>query len=240
MGFTPHAVTALCQANVRIPAWSRDSGYGDTVWTAPDLNAMAPDGDNHALPDAYAPAEIARRVEASGIAKAALPLIPLATLGVLAGAFIALGAALFTLVAGDPTLGFAVKRLLGGAVFSLGLILVVVGGAELFTGNNLIVIGWADSKVTTALLLRNWTIVWIANFTGAAATAMLVYASGILDLGTGDMARAAAAIASAKASLGWFEAVVRGILCNVLVCLAVWMAMAARELSGKILAMNSP
>ena len=192
------------------------------------------------LPDAYTPAQIAHRVESAGIAKAALPLVPLATLGVLAGAFIAFGAMFFTLVAGDPTLGFAAKRILGGAVFSLGLILVVVAGAELFTGNNLIVIGWADGKVSTGSLMRNWTIVWSANFVGAAATAVLVHASGILDLGGGDMARAASGIAGAKASLGWFEAIVRGLLCNVLVCLAVWLTMAARDVSGKILAILFP
>lgn len=194
----------------------------------------------NALPDAYAPADVARRVEAVAVAKAAMPPVPLATLGVLAGAFIAFGAMFFTLVASDPTLGFAVKRVLGGAVFSLGLVLVVVGGAELFTGNNLIAMGWADGKVATGRLLRNWVIVWPANFVGAAATAAMVHASGILDLGAGDMARTAAAIATAKAALGWEEAILRGVLCNVLVCLAVWLTMAAREVSGKILAILFP
>lgn len=198
------------------------------------------DPRNTPLPDAYAPAEIARRVEAAGVTKAALPLLPLATLGILAGAFIAFGAMFFTLVASDPTLGFAAKRVFGGVVFSLGLILVIVGGAELFTGNNLIAIGWADGKISAHRVLRNWAVVWPANFLGAAATAAMVYASGILESGAGDMAHAAAAIATAKVSLGWFEAIVRGVLCNVLVCLAVWLTMAARTVTGKILAILFP
>jgi formate/nitrite transporter len=201
---------------------------------------MASDGAEFPLPDAYTPAQIAQRVEAAGVTKSTLPLVPLATLGVLAGAFIAFGAMFYTLVAGDPALGFAARRILGGTVFSLGLILVVVAGAELFTGNTLIVIGWADGKVTTGRLLRNWAIIWPANFVGAAATAVLVYTSGILDAGSGDMARAAAAIATAKASLGWFEAIVRGLLSNVLVCLAVWLTVAARDVAGKILAILFP
>jgi formate transporter len=192
------------------------------------------------LPDAYAPAEMARHVEAVGVTKATMPFVPLASLGVLAGAFIAFGSMFFNLVASDPNLGFAARRVLGSAVFSLGLILVVVGGAELFTGNNLIVIGWADGKVSTAGLLRNWMVVWPANFVGAAATAGLVYGSGILGLEDGAMARTAAAIATTKVNLDWDEALFRGILCNVLVCLAVWLTMAARGVAGKILAILFP
>ena len=201
---------------------------------------MAPDSGPGPFSDAYTPAEIARRVEASGVAKTGLPLVPLATLGVLAGAFIAFGAMFYTLVASDPSLGFAAKRVLGGAVFSLGLILVLVGGAELFTGNIMIAMGWADGKISPFRVLRNWAIVWPANLLGAAATALFVHASGILDTGTGDMARTAAAIATAKAELGWFEAVMRGLLCNVLVCLAVWLTMAARDVTGKVLVILFP
>ena len=139
----------------------------------------------------------------------------------------------YTLVASDPSLGFAAKRVLGGAVFSLGLILVLVGGAELFTGNIMIAMGWADGKISPFR-------VWPANLLGAASTALFVHASGILDTGTGDMARTAAAIATAKAELGWFEAVMRGLLCNVLVCLAVWLTMAARDVTGKVLVILFP
>lgn len=201
---------------------------------------MAPDPHPVFVPDPYTPAEIALRVEAAGVTKTALPLVPLATLGVLAGAFIAFGAMFFTLVASDPTLGFAAKRVLGGVVFSLGLVLVVVGGAELFTGNILIAMGWADGKISPYRVLRNWLIVWPANLLGASATALLVYASGILDSSSADVAHTVAVIAASKANLGWFEAVVRGVLCNVLVCLAVWLSMAAREVAGKVLVIVFP
>ena len=108
--------------------------------------------------DAYAPAEIARRVSEVGVAKARLPLLALAMLGFLAGGFIALGALYYTLVASDATLGFAASRMLGGVAFSLGLVLVVVAGGELFTGNNLLAMAWADGDVSTRELVRNWSI----------------------------------------------------------------------------------
>ena len=100
--------------------------------------------------DAYSPVEIARRIESVGEAKARMAVLPLALLGVLAGAFIGLGAMLFVLVKSDPTLGFATSAVLGGLVFAMGLLMVVVAGAELFTGNNLIVMAWADGRVSTA------------------------------------------------------------------------------------------
>ena len=127
--------------------------------------------------DAYSPREIAERIETVGVAKARLALLPMAILGVLAGAFIGLGMLGFVLVTSDPTLGFAASRLLGGLVFSLGLLLVVVAGAELFTGNNLLVMAWADRKITSAELLRNWIVVCAANFVGAAGLAVLVWLS---------------------------------------------------------------
>ena len=127
--------------------------------------------------DAYAPAEIAQRVETVGVAKARLPLVKMVLLGVLAGAFIGLGAMFSLLVTSDPTLGFAASRVLGGLAFSLGLLLVVVAGAELFTGNNLLMMAWADGRITTRELLRNWVVVCLANFAGAAGLALLVYLS---------------------------------------------------------------
>ena len=126
--------------------------------------------------DAYSLVEIARRIESVGEAKARMAALPLALLGVLAGAFIGLGAMLSVLVKSDPTLGFATSAVLGGLVFAMGLLMVVVAGAELFTGNNLIVMAWADGRVSTAQLLRNWTIVCLANFVGAAGLALLVWA----------------------------------------------------------------
>lgn len=188
--------------------------------------------------DAYSPRQIAERVEAAGINKAKLPFDKLATLGVLAGVFISLGAALYTLVMTGTDLGFGPSRLLGGVAFSLGLVLVVVSGAELFTGNNLIVMAWADGQVTLAALMRNWLVSFVSNGVGAIGLAVLISASGILALG--DQGQTAANIAIAKLALPASEAFVRGILCNMLVCLAVWQSFAARSVVGKVVAVVFP
>jgi formate transporter len=190
--------------------------------------------------DAYSPREIARRVEEVGVAKARMPFLPLAMLGVLAGGFIGLGALYFTLVTSDATLGFAASRLLGGLTFSMGLVLVVVAGAELFTGNNLIAMAWAEGKVTFAEVLRNWTIVCSANFVGAAGLAVLVVLSGHLGMTGGAVATQAVKIAAAKAALPAAEAFFRGVLCNILVCMAVWMAFAGRSVVDKTIAIVLP
>lgn len=190
--------------------------------------------------DAYAPGEVAQRVENVGVAKTRLPTLALLMLGVLAGAFIGLGAMLFTLVKSDPTLGFALSALLGGLVFSLGLLLVVVAGAELFTGNNLLVMAWADGKISTTQVLRNWVLVCLANFVGAAGLALLVFASGHTDLNGGAIGQQAVKIALAKQNLSFEAAFFRGVLCNVLVCMAVWMAMAGRSVIDKAVAIVPP
>jgi formate/nitrite transporter len=187
--------------------------------------------------DAYKPAAIAALVEDAGVAKCRLPLLQLSALGFLAGAFIALGAMVYTLVITGADPGFGPVRLLGGVAFCLGLILVVVGGAELFTGNALVVMAWVDRRVTTAELLRNWTVVWCANFAGALAMVVAAILAGLLD---GAMADTAARIASAKLALPPVEAFFRGVLCNMLVCLAVWLTFGARTAAGKILAIIWP
>ena len=189
---------------------------------------------------AYPPALVANRVEQVGVKKATLPLVETLALGLLAGAFIAFGAMFCTLVMTGNPLGFGPGRLLGGLAFSLGLILVVVGGAELFTGNNLVVMAWAARQITTGQLARNWTLVYAANLVGALGTALMVLWSGTLELGGGAVAATAAAIAQAKVTLGITEAFFRGILCNVLVCLAVWLCFAAHDVPGKVLAIIFP
>ncbi|HEX6768962.1 MAG TPA: formate/nitrite transporter family protein, partial [Candidatus Binatia bacterium] len=176
--------------------------------------------------DAYAPKEIAERVETIGVAKARLPLLSQIALGILAGGFIGLGALYFTLVSSDTTLGFAVSRVLGGVVFSLGLILVVVAGAELFTGNNLLVMAWASHRITAQELLRNWLVIYIANFAGALGLAVLVYLSNHGQMNGAGVGIQAVKIAAAKAALPFAEAFFKGVLCNILVCLAVWLALA--------------
>jgi formate transporter len=190
--------------------------------------------------DAYAPREIAQRIESVGVSKARLPALPLLMLGMLAGAFIGLGAMLFVLVKSDATLSFASSAILGGLVFSLGLLLVVVAGAELFTGNNLLVMAWADGRIGSAEVLRNWVLVCLANFIGAAGLAVLVFASGHPDLNGGAIGQQVVKIALAKQELSPVHAFFRGVLCNVLVCMAVWMAMAGRSVVDKAVAVVPP
>jgi formate/nitrite transporter len=190
--------------------------------------------------DAYAPKELAERVESLGVAKARLPLVSQIALGVLAGGFIGLGALYFTLVTSDANLGFAASRVLGGLTFSLGLILVVVAGAELFTGNNLLVLAWASRRITTRELLRNWLIIYLANFIGALGLVVLVFLSNHWQMNGSAVAMHAVKIAAAKAALPFWEAFFKGILCNILVCLAVWLALAGRSVVDKIFAIVFP
>lgn len=191
--------------------------------------------------DALPPADVARKAETVGVAKAGMPVLDVLLLGVLAGAFIALGAIFATTVAaGGSTMPYGVVRLFAGLVFTLGLILVVVAGAELFTGNNLIVMAWASRRVSAARLLGNWTIVWIGNFVGAFATAILLFLSEQYTFGDGAVGQTALSIAAGKTSLGFVEAVALGMLCNGLVCLAVWLTYGAHTTTDKILAIVPP
>ncbi len=210
---------------------SRAGGPGGDG-AAPAANAM----------DALLPREMAAKAEAVGETKAALPLLDTFALAVLAGAFIALGAMFSTtaLAGAADELPFGVARVLAGLVFSLGLILVVVAGAELFTGNNLIVMAWADGRVALARLLRNWGIVYAGNLVGAVATAGLVYLGRQYAFGDGSVGLAALATAEAKSSLGFGQAIVLGVLCNALVCLAIWLTYSARSVTDKVFAILFP
>ena len=190
--------------------------------------------------DAFSPKEIADKVHNVGVTKAHLPVLPTMMLGVLAGAFIGLGALYFTLVVSDPQLPFGIARVLGGVVFSLGLILVVIGGAELFTGNNLLVMAWADGKITTAEMLRNWALVYASNAVGAIGLAAVVYLSHHAEMNQGAVGLAYVKIAAAKTALPFWDAFFKGVLCNLLVCLAVWMAMAGRSVTDKVFAIIFP
>jgi len=190
--------------------------------------------------DAYAPREIAERVEGVCVAKAATPLLSLVMLGMLAGAFIGLGSLFYVVVVSDATLGFAASRVAGGVAFSLGLILVVVAGAELFTGNNLLAMAWAHGCVSTRDVLHNWTVVCAANFAGAVMLAALVFLSGHADMNGGAVGKTYLAIAAAKSNLPFWTAFFRGVMCNVLVCMAVWMTLAGRSVVDKVVAIVMP
>jgi len=190
--------------------------------------------------DSFSPKEIAERVNNIGVAKVKLPFLSQLMLGILAGAFIGLGALYFVLIKSDPTLGFASSQVLGGLAFSLGLILVIVAGAELFTGNNLLAMAWAEGKISTYDILRNWLVVCVANFIGAAGLALLVFLSGHTDMNNGAVAEQYIKIAIVKISLPFWSAFFKGVLCNVLVCLAVWMAFSGRSVMDKVIAIVFP
>ncbi len=190
--------------------------------------------------DAFSPTEIAQRVESVGVTKARLPLLSMCMLGVLAGGFIGLGAMYSVLVTSDASLGFGLSRLLGGITFSMGLILVVIAGAELFTGNNLLAMAWADGRISTGEVLYNWAVVAVSNFAGAAGLALIIYWSGHPKMNGGAVGAQYVAIAAAKCSMPVWEAFLKGVLCNFLVCIAVWMAMAGRSVTDKVLAIVFP
>jgi formate transporter len=191
--------------------------------------------------DFLMPAEMAERAEDVGVRKAHLEAVSLFALAFLAGAFISLGAIFATTVgAGAGELPYGVVRLLAGLAFSLGLILVIVGGAELFTGNNLIVMAWASRKVSWGLVMRNWSIVYIGNLAGALATVVVMILSEQYTFGNGSVGATALAIGNTKAGLDFVPAVALGMMCNALVCLAVWLTFSARTTTDRILAIVPP
>ena len=192
--------------------------------------------------DALVPADMARKSEAIGVAKVNLGPLRMFALAVLAGAFISAGAVFATIVttgaAGNLT--FGVTKLLGGFVFCLGLVLVIGAGAELFTGNNLIVMAWAGGKVSTSKLLKNWIIVYFGNFIGSIIAAAGMFMSGQYAFAQGAVGLNALNIANGKVQYSFFQAIMLGIFCNALVCLAVWLAMGGRTSTDKILAIIFP
>jgi formate/nitrite transporter len=192
------------------------------------------------VPDAYQPAQMVCRLEDTCVAKTSRDTLSTALLGILAGFFIGLGAVFCTLVTTDIGLGFGLGKLLGGLAFSLGLILVVVAGAELFTGNSLIVAPWLSTRVSGSALLRNWGIVYFANLAGALILVAILFYGQFWALNGYGVGANALMIASSKTSLAFVPALCRGILCNVLVCLAVWMCLGGRSITEKILAIIFP
>ena len=188
--------------------------------------------------DSLAPAAIERKAEPIGVPKNALTLSRLIPLALAAGFFIGLGGLYFTLFMADSSLSFAVQRFAGALMFSLGLALVIICGAELFTGNSLMIGALASRKIPVGGMLRNWIWVWIFNLVGAVILVTLVYLSDTPKLG--QMGATMMKIAAGKVSLGWGTLFFKGILCNVLVCLAVWMGFAAHSVADKILAVLLP
>jgi formate/nitrite transporter len=191
--------------------------------------------------DALLPPEMALACEAAGVAKAGRDALTLVILGMLAGAFIAFGAIFMTVtLTGAGELPWGVARLLAGIVFSLGLILVIVGGAELFTGDSLMVVAFASRSITLSALLRAWSLVYAGNIAGALGTAALVFLAGQHGFGGGAVGKTALAIASAKAALPTTQVFFLAVLCNVLVCLAVWMSFGAKSTTDKVMVIVPP
>ena len=190
--------------------------------------------------DAFSPKEIARKVEDIGVAKARLPIQSMLMLGILAGAFIGLGALYYVIIRSDASLGSAFKQILGGMAFAMGLVLVTVAGAELFTGNNLLVMAWADRKISTYELVRSWVVVCVGNLIGAVGLAVLVFLAHHADVNDGLVGQEYLRIAALKVTMPFWTAFFRGVLCNALVCLAVWMALAGRSVVDKVVAIVIP
>jgi formate/nitrite transporter len=190
--------------------------------------------------EAYGPAEITARVETAGVAKARMGVLQTLTLAVLAGAFIAFGGMFYLVALTGADLSLGITRIFAGMAFSLGLVLVLVAGAELFTGNNLIVIAWADGLISSVQLLRNWALVYVGNFVGATGMVALALLAGLPDHAGGGLGAVAASVAEAKVALSPLRAFFSGILCNILVCLAVWMCFSAQQIAAKVVCIVFP
>lgn len=192
--------------------------------------------------DAFIPPEMAVKAESVGVKKAIMGWRNTLALAVLAGAFIGLGAIFATTVTTGASgqLTYGVGRLLGGLAFCLGLILVVVAGAELFTGNNLIVMAWADRRLPIRSVLRNWGLVYTGNFVGSIATAVFMFLTMQYTFSGGAVGLNILTIANTKCSLGFVQAIALGVMCNALVCLAVWLCFSARTTTDKILSIIFP
>jgi formate transporter len=184
---------------------------------------------------------MAVRAEESGVRRAGMDALTVLMLGVMAGAFISFGAIFATTVStGSSALPYGVGRLLTGIVFSTGLIMVIVAGAELFTGNILIVMAWASGKVQTRRMLTNWLVVFAGNCIGAVAMAALMFCTTQYTFASGAVGLSALATANTKAALDFVPALTLGIMCNALVCLAVWMCFSARTTVDRVMTIIPP
>jgi formate/nitrite transporter len=193
-------------------------------------------------PSCDSPRAVAATTVGNAEKKATSPFYSLLVLGILAGCYIALAGSLSTVVTNDLAryVGDGLSRLISGLVFSLGLILVVIGGAELFTGNTLMVTGWLEGKISGRQVARNWTIVFFANFLGSILIAWFFYLSGVWEMNGALVGAKSVLTANGKVGLTWTEALVRGILCNWLVCLAVWLSSASKDGISKIFCIVFP
>ena len=190
--------------------------------------------------EALTPAQITQKAEDLGVTKTEMSFGRSFALSIMAGAFIAMGAMFFSLVVGDPALPFAIQRVLGGFLFCLGLILVVVAGAELFTGNTMIVMTAASKRIKWSAVWKNWIVVFFGNFLGALVIVGLVFLSDMSAMNGGQVGQTMVSVAAGKMHADWLVLFAKGIMCNFLVCLGVWMAYASKTVADKILAVVFP
>ena len=228
------------QSNIGLDLFEMLRVREEAIETTARLEAALSEVGKLASTDDHTPAVVAMRAEAVGETKGKLNALSTILLGILAGVFIGLGAMFCTVVTTDAGLGFGLTKLLGGLAFCLGLILVVVAGAELFTGNTLMTMSWISGRTSFARLLRNWGLVYFANLIGALSLAGLVFYTYQWTFDGYGLGANALLIANAKVNLSFGSALARGILCNALVCLAIWLCFSARTVTGKILSILFP
>ncbi len=199
-----------------------------------DLKAILPKSDQ------LAPAQIEQKAEDLGVTKTGMSFRQSFMLAIMAGAFISMGAMFFLLVVGDTGLPFAVQRVLGGCLFSLGLLLVVVCGSELFTGNTMIVMSAASKRITWGAVLKNWVVVFCGNFVGALIMVGCVYLANFQGMNSGAVGSTIVSVAAGKMTPDWLTLFAKGIMCNFLVCLAVWISYGAKTVADKMLGIMLP
>ncbi|MEI6891291.1 MAG: formate/nitrite transporter family protein [Pontiella sp.] len=192
------------------------------------------------ITDAHVPAEMASRAESSAIRKANRDVVTAFFLAVQAGSFVALGGAFFTAIITDSSLGLGLTKTLGGMAFSLGMVLVIIAGADLFTGDTLVIMGCLSKKVKIRKMLKGWLFVFFGNLAGSLAILALVHFSNHWTHHDGMIGLQALQVANAKVSQTFLGAFCSGMLCNILVCLAIWLCYGARSVTDKILAIMFP
>lgn len=190
--------------------------------------------------DCFSPQQIEENVEKLGVKKAHSPFMASLLQAFLAGMYIGFGGLFFCIVLADNTLGFAAQRLLGGLVFALGLGLVAVAGAELFTGNCLLTMAWFQGQIKSWEIAKNWVIIWVGNLIGALTLVFLVYMSHHYAMNKGGVGNAVITLAISKLTPDFITIFFKAILCNILVCLGMWMSYAGRTVSDKMLGLVLP
>lgn len=199
---------------------------------------VAMDGKNEELvipdPNCLAPAATEAKAENVGLGKVNLEVGRCFALSIMAGMQIGMGALFMTFVKSDSSLSFAVAQVLGGICFSLGLICVIVAGAELFTGNSLMIIGKMGGKFSWGALLKNWLIVWIGNLCGSLLLVFIIYMCHSAGMNSDAVGNTMVSVATSKINLSASTIFFRGVMCNLLVCLAVWMGFSGKSVIDKI------